>query len=86
MAVSYLDGTWFSDENDDYLPISRYDAVDLLLKAINAAQENNLGTVMQILCMDDHYTMAEAVELIPIRMKELSVQAKLELDLPDVEV
>ena len=84
-TMSYLDGVWYSDENGEFAPINRYEAVDMLLKAINAIQEGKVGTVMEILCMSETYTLEEAGKLIPIRMKELSVQAQLELEIPSME-
>lgn len=85
MANIYLDGVWYEDDGDDLRRLNRYEAVDLLLKGINAAQENKLGTVMEILCMSEHYTIEEASALIPVRLKELSIQGQLELEIPTIE-
>lgn len=83
--ITYLDGVWYKDEADEFYPINRYEAVDMLIKAINAAQENKLGTVMEILDMDESYSVADMSEIIATRMKELSVQAQLELEIPPME-
>lgn len=84
MSITYLDGVWYTDENDDFLPISRYEAVDLFIRAIQAGQDSKMGEMMEILCMEDTYTVEEATQIMSTRLQELSKQAKLDIDLPDL--